>query len=200
MYRALSKARFLVVVCGFCACTTSKSEPPETSERADPKSSTTSAAPEVTPVRAAPVPKPNPRAEGWDKFRLIDEVPLCIFASHDTRGDADFLKDVHKQKLRANSSVVFGAFARGCVSEACDAVPTLECRVEAGEEPRTLVVHSRYSYEHKQGTVCTADCRSITAGCETQALAPGTYTVKYGTHTFRLRIPSVLRDPCFDVD
>jgi hypothetical protein len=36
----------------------------------------------------------------------------------------------------------------------------------------------------------------VVAGCETDVLKAGEYTVKYGGRTFSLRVPSVLRDPC----
>jgi hypothetical protein len=139
------------------------------------------------------------RAPERDKVRVEDEVPLCVFADHGQRGDALFLKDVRKQTLRSNTRVVFGTFAPGCMSEACEAIPTLQCWVDK-EEPNTLVVHSRFSYEHKRGTVCTKDCEPVVAGCETDVLKAGNYAVKYGARTFSLRVPSVVRTPCFKLE
>ncbi|MEY4579439.1 MAG: hypothetical protein RL701_4142 [Pseudomonadota bacterium] len=144
-----------------------------------------------------PAAAPAERAQGWDKIRIEDTSPLCVFSDHDARDAAPFVKDVVTQKLRANARVVFGTFARACIAEACDAIPTLQCWVDS-EEPSTLVVHSRLSYEHKQGTTCTEDCHPVVAGCETPALKAGKYTIKYGTQTFSLKVPSVLRAPCFE--
>jgi hypothetical protein len=134
----------------------------------------------------------------WDAVRLIDEIPLCVFASYDERGNALSMKDVRPQTLAARSKIVFGTFAPGCMAEACDEIPTEMCTVDAGERG-TLVVHSLLSFRHKHGAVCTEDCRPIVAGCETDVLDAGTYTVKYGGHTFTLRVPSTIKKPCFEL-
>jgi hypothetical protein len=135
----------------------------------------------------------------WDKVKLEDEVPLCVFADHGERGKALFLQDVREQTLRADSRVVFGTFSPGCQNEACDSAPTHQCWVD-GEEPNTLVVHSRHSFEHRRRAVCTKDCHPVVAGCETEVLKAGEYTVKYGRRTFSLRVPSVMRNPCFKLE
>ncbi len=132
----------------------------------------------------------------WDQVRIEDHVPLCVFPDHLARGDAVFLQDVHEQTLHADSRVVFGAFPPGCQNEACDSAPTLQCWV-VREEPDTIVIHSRISFGHKRGAVCTKDCRPVVAGCETDVLKAGKYTVRYGERTFSLQVPSVMRDPCF---
>jgi hypothetical protein len=145
---------------------------------------------------AAPLAGEDPE---WEHVTIEDEVPLCVFADHLQRGDALFLEDVHRQTLHADSSVVFGTFAPGCQNEACDALPTHSCWVDA-TEPSTLVVHSSLSFKHKLGAVCTKDCRPVVAGCETPVLKAGKYTVKYGTRIFSLRVPSVMSKPCFELD
>jgi hypothetical protein len=129
--------------------------------------------------------------------KLEDELPLCVFADYSERGKAPTLRDVRKQTLRANSRVVFGTYSPVCLNETCDAVPTQQCWVYS-QNADTLVVHSRQTYEHKRGTVCTQDCQPVTAGCETEVLKAGTYTIKYGTRTYSLRVPSVVRAPCFN--
>ncbi|HET6335894.1 MAG TPA: hypothetical protein VFG30_21860 [Polyangiales bacterium] len=58
-------------------------------------------------------------------------------------------------------------------------------------------MHSRLTFEHKRGTACDTDCSPIVAGCETEALKPGKYTVKYGARSFSLQVPSTVREPCF---
>jgi hypothetical protein len=151
-------------------------------------------------VAPAPSAFTDSRAK-WDKVKLEDDVPLCVFADPDQRAEARFLKDVGKQTLRAKTKVTFGAFPPGCMNEACDAIPSLQCWVDdPGEGSDTLVVHSFLSFDHKPGSICTTDCRPVMAGCDTPVLAPGNYTVKYGRRTFTLRIPSVLRTPCFKMD
>jgi hypothetical protein len=153
-------------------------------------------------VVSAAAPAASVSSDGateWDKVKLEDEVPLCVFANHGERGKALFLQDVRQQTLRANSRVVFGTFPPGCQNEACDAAPTLQCWVDS-EEPNTLVVHSRLSFEHKRDAVCIKDCRPVVAGCETEVLKAGKYTVKYGGRVFGLRVPSVMRVPCFKME
>ncbi len=195
--RARARRIALVTACGLGACDSGGHE------RA-------SAAPEeqhAVAVLGSPTPgavsdgapAASDGAADWDKVKLEDEVPLCVFADHVGRDDALFLKDVSQQTLSADSTVVFGAFAPGCQNEACDAPPTLQCWVD-GEEPNTLVVHSRLSSEHKRGSVCTKDCHPVIAGCETKVLKAGQYTVKYGRRAFGLRVPSVVSDPCFKRD
>jgi hypothetical protein len=142
---------------------------------------------------------PVAAATQWDKVKLEDEVPLCVFADLSERAKAPFLEDVRKQTLRARSRVVFGTFAPGCQNEACDAAPTLQCWADS-EQANTLVVHSRLSFQHKRGSVCTKDCRPVIAGCETELLKAGKYTVKYGRRAFSLRVPSVMRAPCFKLE
>jgi hypothetical protein len=200
MYGRARASVLLVAVCGLWACSSGERQP----ARVQPVELPVVSAPDVpakSPVEVA-VPAAAASSEGAtdrDKLTLEDEVPLCVFADHNARADAPFLKDVRKQTLRADARAVFGAFAPGCISEACDFVPTLQCWVDR-EEPNTLVVHSRFYFEHKRGTVCTKDCSPVGAGCETEVLKAGTYSVKYGAREFSLRVPSVMRAPCFKLD
>lgn len=152
-----------------------------------------SATPSAEPAR--PV---HPRT-GWSAVSIEDEVPLCFFAGHAERHAAEFVDQVESQELRANASVVIGAFAAWCVNEACDARPSLQCSVS--RDGNTLVVRSRYWGERKDGATCEGMiCRPITASCETPALEPGRYTVAHGDERVDLRIPSLLRSPCIGTE
>ena len=182
--------------CGLWACDSGGHErasvkPEEQHAPGVPDSTTQGALSDGAPGTAAS----SDGAADWDEVKLEDEVPLCVFADHVERGNALFLQDVRQQTLSANSRVVFGTFAPGCQNEACDAPPTLQCWVDV-EEPSTLIVHSRLSSQHKRGSVCSKDCHPVIAGCETEVLKAGEYTVKYGLRTFGLRVPSVMSDPC----
>lgn len=146
----------------------------------------------AAPVAAPAVLEPKP---GWSKLLVTDDVPLCAFADEHERGKALFVEQVRKQTLRANTPVTFGVFPPGCLNAACDDVPLLQCWVEA--EGSTLTVHSRFASVHKDGSSCSQDCLEVDSACETPALPPGKYTVRYGAKQFELRIPSVLRTPCF---
>jgi hypothetical protein len=198
----------LAAACGLSACNSAAREL-ESTRPVERRAVSVPSSP-AAGVPSAVAPAPPASSDGratWDKVKLEDDVPLCVFADPDQRDEAHFLKDVRKQTLRAKTKVTFGAFAPGCMSEVCDAIPSLQCWIEdpgkspeGDEGPHSLVVHSHFSFEHKPGSVCTTNCRSVTAGCDTPVLEAGKYTVKYGHRTFTLRVPSVLRTPCFKMD
>jgi len=193
----------VVAACALCGC---KSESPEPA--AEPAAQAVVAAPAPSSdVRAQPQPvEPAPKVDsytrvvkpGWSTITLHDKVPFCLFESFLKHYEAPNMKAVKKPKLRAKAKLVFGAFAPACVSDACDERPTLECSVD--REGSTLTVHTRYIVDHKDGTTCTDQCKTVTAGCETPELESGTYQIIHGEKTFKLRVPSVLRDPCFEMD
>jgi hypothetical protein len=187
-----SETIFFAIACGLSAC--------NTGDRVKRAVAGLDAGQSRIAATATPAPSTaSPDGGGeWEQLRLEDDqLPLCVFSDHLARGEALFLQDVHKQTLHAGSSVVFGAFPPGCQNERCDSAPTLQCWVVVGAEPNTIVVHSRLSFGHKRGAVCTKDCRPVVAGCETDVLKAGKYTVKYGERTFGFSVPSALRDPCF---
>jgi hypothetical protein len=156
----------------------------------------TPAAPSVAPDSAKVAVAETPIAPGSSKRALRDTLPICAFSSVLEREKAPHLANVKKQKLRANSAVVFGVFPPGCLNDACDARPNLQCWID--REGDTIVVNSRFSSIHKDGSSCTTECREVDSSCETEALAPGKYTVRHGDKSYKLQIPSVLRDPCFN--
>lgn len=183
----------VAVGCGLWSC-----------DSPDAKRATLAPAPSAPTVASSERSAPSAAARpfdgpGWETVRLVDEIPLCLFSSHDERGNALFLKDVHPQRIGAGAKVVFGTFAPGCVAEECDAIPTETCWVD-NETPQTLVVHSLLSLRHKRSSACSSDCRPIVAGCESpSALAPGKYTVKYGSRHFTLHVPGIVPSPCVGV-
>jgi hypothetical protein len=161
---------------------------------------------------AAPAPaQPEPAAQpeqpdtfkqrgmqpGFSQLSLKDTLPLCVFPNMEERIKAPFLKDVKPQKLTANSKLTFGVFGPGCLNEACDDRPTLQCWTEQ-EEPNTIVVKTRFSSFHKDGAECTENCLDLDTACDSQTeLKPGKYTVRHGDKTYKLQVPGVVRDPCF---
>lgn len=162
------------------------------------------AAPAVAAPVAAVVPEPSatPASEApqaaypapaWEPRRLQDALPLCVFSSTAARLQAPLAGPVARQKLQANAKVVFGVFPPGCLNEACDAEPTLQCWVE--ESGNTLTVHSRFSSFQKQGASCRDDCMPVDSSCETSELKPGRYTVRYGDKRFSLKVPGVVEQP-----
>jgi hypothetical protein len=162
------------------------------------------AAPEPPPVPAPPklpfstVASPDPVGdpkEGWSKVAVDDDVPLCLFSDFVTRDAAEFIDEVQPQKIEAGKPAYFGAFASRCVNPECDDLPSLQCWVDA-EGDRTLVVHSRFTAYHHEGSECKEGCIKVTAGCPTPDLKAGTYTVRYGKHEYKVRIPASLRKPC----
>lgn len=211
-WTAAATAAFVLGAVASC----NKSAPPEPAAAAQPaaltqqpseqgaSTSSTPAAPTPSQAPAAPPPtaaKRGPSSDfvgypkpGWSKLKLQDTLPLCVFADATAREQAPFLEQVKKQQLKANQSVVFGAFGPYCINEACDDLPSLQCVVD--REGKTLKVRARYIGYHKDGTTCSDDCRQVTAGCETPKLEPGRYKVQYGDETYTLKIPSVMRSPC----
>jgi hypothetical protein len=167
-----------------------------------------SAALQQQPEAPAQAPAPEPPAEpetikrrgpepGWNPLSLKDTLPICVFPNMTEREKAPFLKDVKPQKLTANSKVTFGVFGPGCLSNACDDRPTLQCWTEQ-EGPDTIVVKTRFSSFHKEGAVCTENCLDLDTACESQTeLKPGKYTVRHGDKSYKLQVPGVVRDPCF---
>lgn len=154
---------------------------------------------------AAPSEPPPPAAEegptentpGWSRLRLQDSLPLCVFADEREREGALLIEQVKKQTLREDAPVTFGVFGPWCLNKDCDDKPMLQCWSE--REGDTIVVHSRYASLHKEESKCTKDCLKVDASCVTPALEPGKYTIQYGDKTYKLQIPSVVRNPCFEV-
>jgi hypothetical protein len=136
---------------------------------------------------------------GWSKVALDSQLPVCVFPGYEEHHRAQFIEQVEKQKLPAKETVVFGVYAGWCVNEACDGLPSLQCSVD--REGNTLKLRSRYWGYRKDGSTCEGvPCRPVTAACETPELEPGVYTVQHGERSFELRIPSVLRSPCYFTD
>jgi hypothetical protein len=133
---------------------------------------------------------------GWPAFNRRDDVPVCLFADSDQWWSAKFLKDVKKSvSLRADRELVLGTYAPGCASKECVLEPTLQCWVDV--DGKVLTVHTKYSGWRHADRKCSSECESVTAECETAALAAGTYTLVYGARKKTVRIPSVVRPACF---
>ncbi|MET0386999.1 MAG: hypothetical protein ABW321_13620 [Polyangiales bacterium] len=195
----------VLVVGGAWSCKGASSEPEAPAAAPAELSQGTPPAAEPTPAvdQNLPFPtKPSPDAvgypkAGWTKIISQDEVPLCVFSSYTEHEKAKLIEQVSPQKLVAKEPAFVGAYAPGCVNEQCDDLPSLQCWVDRGEDEHTLVVHSKYVRYHKDGSTCGDNCRTVTAACPTPALAAGKYTIKHGSQTFSLKIPSQLKDPCF---
>jgi hypothetical protein len=209
-FRALAGA---VALSGLTSCSKPPAESPApatqpaalTQDKKDnPSEVPATPAAAAPPAAAAAAPTGGPSSDfigypkaGWSKLKLQDTLPLCVFSDVLEREKAKFLNQVTKQNLKADHSVVFGAYGPYCINPACDDLPSLQCAVD--REGQTLTVQARYIGYHKDGATCTEGCAEVTAGCSTPNLEPGKYTVKYGEHTFALQIPSVMRKPCFDL-
>jgi len=66
-------------------------------------------------------------------------------------------------------------------------------------EGTTITVEASATVRSKTGrnVACTADCNSVTAGCDTPPLTPGTYTLVYGEDSMELMVP-VAANACTD--
>jgi hypothetical protein len=198
----LSSVLFVISLSAAVSCSRKVPEPEPvsappaaltTSEPAQPAAST-------PPLPAAKPPGPSedfvgyPK-EGWSKLKLQDTLPLCVFSNAQERENAKVVEQAKKQQLKANQSVVFGAFGPYCINPQCDDLPTLQCSVK--RDGSTLTVRANYIGYHKDGTTCSEDCGEVIAGCETPSLEPGKYTIQYGDNSYALKIPSTLKSPCF---
>jgi hypothetical protein len=156
-------------------------------------------APPPPPPAEPPADKPSPEPRGypkagWSKEVVTDGSQLCAFANELDWDKAGAVQDVGAQSLKANEPILFGAYAPHCVNFACDDKPSLQCWLE--QDGKTITVHSRYWAEHKDGATCSDNCLKVKANCKTEPLAPGTYTVKHGERSTKVRIPSTLKKPC----
>ncbi len=150
----------------------------------------------VADTPAAPAERPKYPRPGFSVVSVAGKSPICLFASEAERQLAPISHtQAKKQTLRAGASIIIGAYPPWCIHESCDDRPSLQCWIDLQGD--TIVVNARYFGDHKDGTTCTENCREINAGCETPPLPAGKYTIQQGEQTWPLRIPSVLKDPCF---
>jgi hypothetical protein len=189
-----------MIGCGSCGGCEDRSAAPAVAEHVQPLAAGAPADPPPAPVAAPTEPASRKGLKpGFHEVELRDEVPLCVLADFEAQYNAKFIEQVEKQKLRAGRSIVIAAFAGWCVNEACDDRPSLECQVE--RQGNTLIVRSRYWGDRKDGARCeNVPCRPVTAGCESPPLEAGVYTIQHGEKNFEVRVPSVLRSPCFGTD
>ena len=187
--------------CGSDGCGGSSSQPEPVAPAPAPL--TQPAPAPVVPAAPAEPTSAEPAAEsgdlikpGWSKIAVDQEVPICVFPSYAAHFEAKFLKDVKKQSLRADNTLVVGAFGPWCVNEGCDDVPSLQCFAE--RSGNTINVRTHYWGLRKDASSCEGKvCRPVSAGCETPKLEAGTYTIVHGDKSYKLKIPSTLRSPCF---
>jgi hypothetical protein len=150
-------------------------------------------APEPPPVNKPSEPPGYPKA-GWSKEVVTDGSPLCAFTNALDWDKAGFAEQAGPVTLKANEPILLGAYAPHCVNLLCDDLPSLQCWLE--QDGKTITVHSRYWAQRKDGATCTDNCLKVKANCKTEALAPGTYVIKHGERSTKLKIPSTLKKPC----
>jgi hypothetical protein len=194
---------FALLVVSPCACRRAPPEPEpapvspaaEAIQKAEP-----SAVPAASASPAAIDQHVEDRAylgPGWSKLSLEDSLPICVFPNTVEREAAQLfpLAKKKKQTLKADSTVTFGVFPPWCLDGACDALPNLQCWTEL-QDGNTIVVHSRFFSFHKDHATCTHDCMEVDTSCDTPVLPAGKYSVRHGDQMYRLKLPSVMRDPC----
>jgi hypothetical protein len=158
---------------------------------------TAAAEPEASSTDNSQVIKRRGPDPGWSPLSIKDELPICLFTNLQEREKAPLLKGVKPQKLAANTPLTIGVYGPGCLSDACDDRPTLQCWIER-ESDDTFVVKTRFFSFHRDGAECTKDCMELDTACWTQEpLNAGKYKIRHGDKTYKLQLPSVVRDPCF---
>ncbi|HET8932176.1 MAG TPA: hypothetical protein VFN67_01995 [Polyangiales bacterium] len=173
---------------------------PAATPAAAPKEPEAPTGPETTidPQTGKEVIKRRGPEPGWSPLSLKDTLPICVFPNMIEREKAPYLKDVKPQKLSANAKVTFGVFGPGCLSEACDDRPMLQCWTEQEPGSNIIDVKTRFFSFHKDGAECTENCMDLDTACDSQVeLKPGKYTVRHGDKTYKLQVPGLVKDPCF---
>jgi hypothetical protein len=141
--------------------------------------------------------RPSYPPPGFTAFERLNDAQLCVFSNYAEQFRAQTAESAGPQRLAAGEPVVFGTYPGACVREGCVEQPSMECTVE--REGRNLTVRSRFWGIHRDGGGCAAGkCQPVAAGCASEALEPGKYTVKHGETRFELNIPSALDAPCLD--
>jgi hypothetical protein len=190
--RAGALGLLLMAACALGACRRIQLEV-EPAPPPSPQSAPSSPAPSNPPPASEPPAFPK---EGWSELRRRDDLPICLFSSIQERIKAPFLQDAKTQKLPADTQLQFGVYPAGCLNQDCDARPMLQCWVK--QEGNTLHVSTRFFAFHKEGSSCTQDCMDVDTSCPTPELKPGKYTVQHGDKSYKLQIPSTLKDPCWN--
>jgi hypothetical protein len=155
------------------------------------------------PAAAGPLPvqqgaspdAPGFPKEGWSKYSVTDEVPICLFVDEQTRWNKEQLEDVTEPpKLAADAPLTVGAYAPRCMNPECDELPSLQCSVK--REGKLLTVTTRFYGYSKDGATCSKPCSVVSAGCNTPPLERGTYTLVHGRKHMEVRVPSTPKVFC----
>jgi hypothetical protein len=103
--------------------------------------------------------------------------------------------DTAPRDYAAGSAVTVAVlFPPGCLSSTCMTNPMAGCMI--AQSGNTFTVSGTASYHDTGDDACSADCRLLTASCETPVLAEGTFTFKYAGASVDLVVPSTVPPPC----
>ena len=120
---------------------------------------------------------------------LENEGTLCFYDDAPTFfSRPDFEAPV--QVFDAGSRLHLQVSVPGCLSSSCDVNRSASCSVSQDEQ--VIRVFSQLSYEETGDEQCTMDCGILSATCESEELAVGTYTVQHGDKLTGLAVPSVV--------
>lgn len=82
----------------------------------------------------------------------------------------------------------------GCLSSSCDVDRSASCSVSLVGDTLTVTAELRWT---EAGSLCTDDCRRLSASCASVALPAGSYTVVFGSRTATVGIgTSSVAAPC----
>ncbi len=120
-----------------------------------------------------------------------DEGQICLYPAG-TPGQSRLQSEPFSYP--ANRGIDIVVTAPDCLSSSCSHDEQATCTATM-EGDDVIRVRSRASYR-EAGSICSADCRSLSATCSTGPLPPGTYQVRHGDSTFALTVPSTVEPPC----
>jgi hypothetical protein len=105
------------------------------------------------------------------------------------------------QLYAANTSVTIIYETPGCLSHDCDRDRSASCQAEVIDGGLNIESFASWNdYGHING-ICTDDCGTIGAKCETPPLPASTYPVRFGTAGDSLVVPSTLAESlCIEVE
>jgi len=106
---------------------------------------------------------------------LVDEGDACFYA--DAYPDSWF-DSAEPQYFEENSRLAVTVTTPGCLSQTCDVDRVAFCEID--QDGEMLFVSSYLGFNEVDAPMCTMDCGTLTARCQSEPLSAGNYTIVHG--------------------